>query len=71
MNLGSLLPSTHFLELVRADIINNEFSIIDKRKSVYFSFFSFYPRGFGNIFIKKSIKISKRMGLYFNTSYAN
>ena len=36
MNLGSLLPSTHFLELIRADMINNELDFLMQKKVYLF-----------------------------------
>ena len=63
MNLGSLLPSTHFLELVRADIINNELDFFDAEKSLFILAFSaFILVSLGVFFIRKSIKISKTNG---------
>ena len=63
MNLGSLLPSTHFLELIRADMINNELDFFDAEQSLFILAFSaFILVSLGVFFIRKSIKISKTNG---------
>ena len=40
MNLGSILPSTHFLELIRADIVNTELIFASAMKSLFVLSFS-------------------------------
>ena len=63
LHFGNLLPSTHFLELIRADTINAEFNFIDAKGNLYFlAFSSFILLTFGIFSIQKSIKISKTNG---------
>lgn len=63
MNLGSILPSTHFLELIRADIVNTELNFASAMKSLFvLSISALSLTIIGVILINKSIKISKTNG---------